>query len=142
MIRKLAHLCLTTNNLDRQIAFYTQKVGLQEKFRFINSEGEMFGVYLGCGDTTFVEIFDQVLAAKQWGGDLRPLHEGNRYNHFCLEVTGLAELREELLARGVPIGPIKTGIDQSLQAWADDPDGNRIEFMEYSHRSWQLQRTQ
>lgn len=139
MIRRLAHLCLMTNDLDRAIAFYRDQIGLSVKFKFTNAEGEVFGVYLHTGDTTFVEIFDQVLAAKQWGGDLRPLHEGNRYNHFCLEVTGLAEFRELLLARGVAIGEIKTGLDASLQAWATDPDGNRIEFMQYTHRSWQLQ---
>ena len=139
MIRRLAHLCLMTNNLDRQIAFYRDGLGLPIKFRFTNSDGQMFGVYFQCGDTTFVEIFDQVLAAKQWGGDLRPLHEGNRYNHFCLEVTGLPELREKLIARGVNLGEISTGLDQSLQAWTSDPDGNKIELMEYTHRSWQLQ---
>ena len=128
-----------TNNLDRQIAFYRDGLGLPVKFRFTNADGQLFGVYFNCGDTTFVEIFDQVLAAKQWGGDLSPLHEGNRYNHFCLEVTALAELREQLIARGVNVGPISLGIDSSLQAWTADPDGNRIEFMEYTHRSWQLQ---
>jgi len=139
MIRRLAHLCLISNQLERQIAFYRDQIGLPVKFRFTNAQGQLFGVYLDCGDSSFVEIFDQHLAAKEWGGDLRPLHEGNRYNHFCLEVTGLADLRGSLLARGVEVGEIKTGLDQSLQAWLSDPDGNRIELMEYTHRSWQLQ---
>ena len=139
MIRRLAHLCLISNHLDRQIAFYRDQMGLPIKFRFTNTDGQLFGVYLDCGDSSFIEIFDQHLAAKEWGGDLRPLHEGNRYNHFCLEVTGLADLRNTLLARGVEVGEIKTGLDLSLQAWLTDPDGNRIELMEYTHRSWQLQ---
>lgn len=139
MIRRLAHLCLHTNQLDRQIAFYRDQLGLPVKFPFINADGQLFGVYLDSGDSSFIEIFDQELAAKQWGGDLRPLHEGNRYNHFCLEVTGLADLRSTLLERGVKIGEIKTGLDLSLQAWLSDPDGNRVELMEYTHRSWQLQ---
>lgn len=139
MIRRLAHLCLMTNDLNRQIAFYRDGLGLPIKFRFTNVEGELFGVYFECGDTTFIEIFDQVLAARQWGGDLRPLHEGNRYNHLCLEVVGLKELREKLLGRGVKLGEISTGLDHSYQAWTNDPDGNRIELMEYTHRSWQLQ---
>lgn len=128
-----------TNDLNRQIAFYRDGLGLPIKFRFTNVEGELFGVYFECGDTTFIEIFDQVLAARQWGGDLRPLHEGNRYNHLCLEVVGLKEPREKLLGRGVKLGEISTGLDHSYQAWTNDPDGNRIELMEYTHRSWQLQ---
>jgi catechol 2,3-dioxygenase-like lactoylglutathione lyase family enzyme len=139
MIRRLAHICLMTNNLERQIAFYRDGLGLPIKFRFVNSEGELFGVYFDCGDTTFIEIFDKELAAKQWGGDGRPLQEGNRYNHLCLEVTEIAAVCETLRKRGVDIGPVSTGLDHSYQAWTADPDGNKLELMEYSHRSWQLQ---
>lgn len=139
MIRRLAHVCLITNHLDRQTAFYRDKLNMPVKFRFTNAEGQIFGAYLDSGDSSFIEIFDQELAAKQWGGDLRPLHEGNRYSHFCLEVTGLADLRATLLERGVDVGEIRTSLDQSLQAWLIDPDGNRVELMEYTHRSWQLQ---
>lgn len=143
MIRRLSHLCLMTNNLPGQIAFYRDRLGLAVQFRFRNDAGEEFGVYLGCGDTTFVEIFDQALAAREWGGDVRPLHEGNRYNHFCLEVTGLKELCETLRARGVEVGEMRTSHhDHSWQAWLADPEGNRIELMEFTHRSRQLQRAE
>lgn len=141
MIRRLSHLCFMTNNLARQIAFYRDQLGFSVQFRFHNADGEEFGAYLGCGDTTFVEIFDQVLAAKEWGGEVKPLHEGNRYNHFCLEVTGLKELRETLRARGIDVGEMRTSHhDHSWQAWFSDPDGNRIELMEFTHRSRQLER--
>ena len=139
MIRRLAHLCLMTNDLPRQIAYYQDGLGLPIKFRFVNNDGELFGAYFECGDSTFIEIFDQVLAAKQWGGDPAPLRENNRYNHLCLEVIGLAETREMLIKRGVAIGEITTGMDHSLQAWGADPDGNKLELMQYTHRSWQLQ---
>jgi lactoylglutathione lyase len=127
-----------TNDLPRQIAFYRDQLGLKVQFRFHNDAGDEFGVYLGCGDTTFIEIFDQVLAAKQWGGDVKPLHEGNRYNHYCLEVTALTDLRATLAGRGIEVGPISEGLDHSLQAWLKDPDGNRVELMEFTHRSRQL----
>ena len=139
MIRRLSHLCLMTNDLPRQIAFYRDKLGLSVQFRFVNSGGQEFGVYLGCGDTTFIEIFDQVLAVQQWGGDVNPLQDGTRYNHFCLEVTGLEEVRAALGERGVEVGPISEGMDHSRQAWLKDPEGNRIELMEFTHRSRQLQ---
>lgn len=139
MIRRLSHLCLMTNDLPRQIAFYRDLLGLTVQFRFVNAGGEEFGVYLGCGDTTFIEIFDQVLAAKQWGGDGKPLSAGNQYSHYCLEVTGLDDLRVTLATRGVTVGPTSEGMDHSRQAWLSDPDGNRIELMEFTHRSRQLQ---
>ncbi len=138
MIRRLAHLCLFTNDLERLVAFYRDALGLSVKFRFAAADGAIFGAYVEVGDSTFIEFFDQHLAAKQWGGDLSPLTPGNRYGHFCLEVSGLTELRATLLARGVAVGEIRGGLDGSLQAWLADPDGNRIELMEYTHRSAQL----
>lgn len=139
MIRRLAHLCLVTNDLEKLVAFYRDGLGLTVAFTFRNADGETFGVYLACGDTTFIEIFDQKLSAKQWGGNTEPLHAGNRYGHLCLEVTGIADLRKTLLGRGVDVGEIRTGYDRSLQMWTADPDGNRVELMEYTHRSQQLQ---
>ena len=140
MIRRLAHLCLTTNDLDRLILFYRDQLGLTVKFRFAAADGSIFGAYVAMGDTTFVEFFDQAGAAKQWGDGSTPgpLTEGSRYGHFCLEVAGLSALREQLIARGVEVGAIRTGMDGSFQAWLADPDGNRIELMEYTHASAQL----
>ncbi len=138
MIRRLAHVCLITNDLERLVAFYRDGLGLAVKFRFAAADGAIFGAYVEAGDSTFVEFFDQHLAARQWGGDTGPLVEGNRYAHLCLEVTGLADLRAALLDRGVSVGEIRSGLDHSLQAWLADPDGNRIELMEYTHRSAQL----
>ena len=138
MIRHLAHLCFSTNNLERIAAFYRDNLGLAVKFRFAAADQSIFGIYIAAGDTTYIEFFDQRLAALQWGGDNAPLTAGNRYGHFCFEVTGLAAFRESLIARGVDVGEIRTGLDGSFQAWLADPDGNRIELMEYTHRSAQL----
>ena len=99
MIRKLAHICLTTDDLPRLLDFYHAKLGLPIKFPFINKDGQTFGYYLACGDTTFIEIFDRVLKAKQWGGD-EPLTYGNRIGHFCFEITGLKEFKSQLEGRG------------------------------------------
>lgn len=138
MIRRLAHLCLFTRDLDRQVSFYRDTLGLGVKFRFAAADGAIFGVYILVGDSTFIEIFDQKLAALQWGGDTGPLVAGNRYGHLCLEVSGLADLRAALQGRGVSVSEIRSGLDDSLQAWLADPDGNRIELMEYTNRSAQL----
>lgn len=138
MIRKLAHLCLVTDQLDVMKSFYVDRIGLSVQFVFRNKDDEVFGYYLAAGDTTFIEIFDRVLMRKQWGGDNSPLTPGNRIAHFCFEVTALKDLKATLESRGLTLGEIRTGMDQSLQAWTSDPDGNAIEFMEYTHASWQL----
>ena len=138
MIRKLAHLNFVTNDLEKIIDFYVNKLGMQVKFTLNNKEGQPFGYYFECGNTTFLEFFDQRMAAEVWGGKVDELTLGTRYKHFCLEVTGLDEYCEGLKSKGVEVSGISMGMDNARQAWIADPDGNQIELMEYGHSSLQL----
>jgi lactoylglutathione lyase len=138
MIRKLAHINFVTNDLEKIIDFYVNKLGMKVKFTLDNKEGKPFGYYFTCGDTTFLEFFDQAMAAEVWGGNVVELNIGTRYKHFCLEVTGLDEFCKTLKEKGVEVTDIKLGMDHSRQAWIADPDGNEIELMEYSYSSMQI----
>lgn len=141
IIKQLAHVCFFTNQLDTMVAFYRDTLGFPVAFTMRNDDGFEFGFYFDLGNTTFIEIFDQKGAVKQWGGDTTPRkpNEGVRYGHFCLEVIGLDETCAELSARGVTIErSIQVGMDHSRQAWVKDPDGNAIELMEYTAKSLQL----
>jgi catechol 2,3-dioxygenase-like lactoylglutathione lyase family enzyme len=138
MIRKLAHLNFVTNDLEKIIDFYVNKLGLQVKFTLDNKKGKPFGYYFACGDTTFLEFFDQKMAAEVWGGKVEELNIGTRYRHFCLEVTGLDTFCKRLREKGVDVSEISLGMDNSYQAWIADPDGNQIELMEYTPFSMQF----
>lgn len=138
MLRQLAHLNFVTNDLARIIDFYVDKLGMQIKFTLDNQQGQQFGYYFGCGNTTFLEFFDQQMAVEVWGGTVAELTAGTRYKHFCLEVTGLDEYCAKLKTRGVEVSEISLGMDHSRQAWVTDPDGNQIELMEYGPVSLQL----
>ena len=138
MIRKLAHINFVTNDLDSIIDFYVNKLGMDIRFTLNNTAGAPFGYYFACGDTTFLEFFDQAMATEVWGGSVMELKSGTRYKHFCLEVTGLEEYCKMLRSRGVEVSEISMGMDNSRQAWINDPDGNEIELMEYGPSSLQL----
>ena len=138
MIRQLAHLNFVTNDLSKIIDFYVNKLDLKVKFTLDNDKGQPFGYYFECGNSTFLEFFDQKMAAEVWGGKVEELNIGTRYRHFCLEVTGLDEYCKTLKSRGVDVTDIITGMDYSRQAWITDPDGNQIELMEYGPSSLQL----
>ena len=138
MIRQLAHLNFVTDDLSKIIDFYVNKLGLQVKFTLNNKQGQPFGYYFGCGNTTFIEFFDQKMASEVWGGNVAELTAGSRYKHFCLEVTGLDEFCIALKNKGVEVSRISMGMDNSRQAWVSDPDGNQIELMEYGPSSSQL----
>jgi lactoylglutathione lyase len=138
MIRQLAHLNFMTNDLNRIVDFYINKLGMKVKFTLDNEAGQPFGYYFECGNTTFLEFFDEAMAAEVWGGKMDKLTAGTQYKHFCLEVTGLDEYCTQLKAKGVEVTQITLGMDNSRQAWITDPDGNSIELMEYGPSSLQL----
>jgi catechol 2,3-dioxygenase-like lactoylglutathione lyase family enzyme len=138
MIRQLAHLNFITNDLPKIMDFYVNKLGMQVKFTLNTKEGVPFGYYFDCGNTTFLEFFDQTLAVKEWGGEVQALDQGTQYKHYCLEVVGLDEYCDDLKKKGVQVTEISTGMDHSQQAWIIDPDGNSIELMEYGPSSLQL----
>ena len=138
MIRQLAHLNFVTNDLQKIIDFYVDKLGMQVKFTLNNQEGVPFGYYFGCGNSTFLEFFDQAMAVQMWGGKVEALSAGTIYKHFCLEITGLDAYCEKLRSKGVTVTQITTSMDNSRQAWVADPDGNAIELMEYGPSSLQL----
>jgi len=140
MIKKLAHVCLFTDQLNAMIAFYRDTLGFPIKFTMKNDDGFEFGYYFASGEQTFVEIFDQRGAVKQWGGEVQALRSNAEAHarHFCFEVNGLEDVVAALTAKGIKVRPIAVGIDHSKQAWIKDPDGNDIELMEYTPRSLQL----
>ena len=140
MIKKLGHVCLFTDRPDAMIAFYRDVLGFPVKFTMSHEDGVVFGWYFACGDMTFVEIFNQRGAVKQWGGEVVAMRSNQEAHarHFCFEVAGLDAEVERLERLGVKVRPVSVGMDHSKQAWIKDPDGNDIELMEYTARSLQL----
>lgn len=140
MITQLAHINLFTDQPKEMIDFYVDKLGLKIAFTLDNEKGEAFGWYVECGKMTFIEIFDQAGAVKQWGGDIKKLEHGGIFKHLCLEAKDLEVYREVILKKGVEVSSITVGMDNSKQAWIKDPDGNDIELMEYTPASFQKRR--
>jgi catechol 2,3-dioxygenase-like lactoylglutathione lyase family enzyme len=138
MITQLAHLNFFSDNHAEMIDFYVQKLGLKIAFTLDNEKGEPFGWYIECGKMTFIEIFDQAGAVRQWGGHVEALRQGSKYRHLCFEVKDLEAYRILLTGRGVHVSPISVGMDNSKQAWIKDPDENDIELMEYTPTSFQV----
>jgi lactoylglutathione lyase len=137
MIKQLGHLCLFSDKIEAMVAFYSQQLGLEVAFTLDLDDGTPFGWYFNCGKMTFVEIFDQAGAVKQWGGTVETLARDKRFRHLCFEVEEIESYRDQLLQKGVAVSAVKVGMDNSKQAWIKDPDGNDIELMEYTKTSFQ-----
>lgn len=132
MIIGLTHAALQVTDMDRSLAFYTQVLGLPEQFRLTNDQGQPWLVYLKVADGQFVELFPR---AK--GPHTKP--ECSGLVHLCLEVDDIQQSYKELTSRGlVARGEPNLGADGSWQFWTEDPDGNPIEFHQFTPESRQI----
>jgi lactoylglutathione lyase len=128
-ISQIAHWALKVHDLERSLAFYRDTMGFTEMMRINHVEGpladQLMLVYLRVTDTQFVELF------PEGQGTVSPDENTTSMHHICLQVNSIAETVQALAGAGVSLySSAKLGLDGNNQCWIQDPDGNRIEFME------------
>lgn len=130
-ITDLGHPAFACHDIDASLAFYA-KLGIEESFRLLHDDGSLMLIYLHIAGDRFIEIFP--------GGPTPEERNGKQsFMHICLAVDDLEATVEDLRAKGVTIDiEPKMGLDFNMQAWIADPDGNKIELMQYSEKSPQL----
>jgi lactoylglutathione lyase/glyoxylase I family protein len=103
-------------------------LGLTKCFNFLK-EGAWVGLYLSCGERTFVEVFLH---------DEAPIARSGQVNHLCLEVEDLPACVAELRGKGIEVTEPKYGCDDTWQAWLKDPSGSLVELFQYTAKSAQF----
>jgi lactoylglutathione lyase len=130
-ITDLGHPAFACHDLDASLAFYA-KLGIGESFRLLHDDGSLMLVYLHVAGDRFIELFPGGPSPEERAGK-------QSFMHVCLAVDDLEATVEDLRAKGVTIDiEPKMGLDFNMQAWIADPDGNKIELMQYSEKSPQL----
>lgn len=120
----IGHIAIRVKDIDKTLAFYRDKLGFKEMFR-LEREGKLWLMYLRVTDTQYIELFPDAV------GDRAPSRDAVGLNHICLEVDSIDRVLADLAKAGIPLTRDKQmGADGNLQAWIEDPDGNRIELME------------
>jgi catechol 2,3-dioxygenase-like lactoylglutathione lyase family enzyme len=128
LIKRLAHICIGSNDLSESERFYCDILGMDKVFEFLK-DGEPYGFYANAGNETYIEVFVQGEAANYD----RPI-----IKHLCLEVDDLDAVIMDVRNMGWEVGDKKFGGDNSWQAWVKDPSGVDIEFMQYTEESSQF----
>ena len=124
-IRGTAHWALKVFDMERSLAFYRDRLGFSEMMRLHHDDGSLFLVYLRVTDTQYLELF------PRGSGRQAPDDNTTAIHHVCLEVESVDATAEALRDAGVTLWrQPKLGLDGNRQAWIQDPDGNRIEFMQ------------
>lgn len=138
-IQGLGHTAYMVRDMEKALHFYCDILGFKKIFTLETDAGEPWIIYLEIAPKHYIELFYAKADTQdvQLGRDNMGKRIG--YMHLCLEVTGMPELEEHLRANGVEIlSPTHMGIDDTWQMWIEDPDGNPIEFHEYTDKSYQL----
>ncbi len=130
----IGHVALRVADIERSLAFYRDTLGFAEMMRLHRADGSLMLIYLRITDTQFVELF------PDGQGMTSPGREVTAINHFCLACADLDTTAAALRDKGIrlTVEP-KMGLDHNRQCWIDDPDGNRIEFMQMSASSMQAE---
>jgi catechol 2,3-dioxygenase-like lactoylglutathione lyase family enzyme len=140
------HAGITVSDLDRSLAFYERSLGLELLWRRLYEEVEVRRI-VGVPEATGLDIamlrvpgsdFEVELLEYRGidpaSGASPPSHTGT--GHFCLFVTGIDALYEELLGRGVAFrsdGPVEMSAGANAggkSLYSLDPDGYIVEFHE------------
>lgn len=134
-IKGIAHASYKTSDMERALKFYCDGLGFKEKFNLNDKQGRPWLIYLEIVTGQFVELFYDYdgCQAEQKGDDKIG------YLHLSIEVNDIRQMKEDLMNKGIALdSDIGMEADHTYQLWVTDPDGNRIEFMEYTEESLQI----
>ena len=93
--------------------------------------------YYEVGPHQYIELFYSPGGAPL--REARDLQDTYGYQHICIEVSDVHKAWDAVTANGIiPDTGITRGQAGAYQFWVKDPDGNRLELMEYADGALQL----
>lgn len=154
MVKEIGHVSFKVRDMESAQKFYIHKLGFEKCFEIKrNPNGgeptsrevvkdsmtfdtdKLWITYIRVAERQFIELFTM----DEGDNDCLPDTDSAGYLHLALIVENIHTFREELVHRGteIDIEP-KMGMDGTWQMWIHDPDGNKIECMQYTKKSAQL----
>jgi lactoylglutathione lyase len=124
---RILHTMLRVGNLENSIEFYSQVLGMRVLRRKDYPEGKFTLAFVGYqneSDATAIEL------THNW--DTKEYDLGAGFGHIAIEVDDAYIACEMVKKRGGRVtreaGPMKHGL--TVIAFAEDPDGYKIEFIQ------------
>lgn len=143
MIKGFHHAAISTPDLDRCIAFYTQIIGGAVAWEFGWDRGTpdadaVTGLHdsatraamLKVGNS-FLEVFEYTSPPPTPRTAQRPVNE-HGITHVCLEVTDINGEYERLKTAGMQFHSAPMAQQGSSMVYGRDPDGNVVELIEFT----------
>jgi catechol 2,3-dioxygenase-like lactoylglutathione lyase family enzyme len=119
-IKGIAHVGFFVSDLDKAENFYGHVLGY-EHFSLDKPSGGLMLNYYKINDHQYVEIYPGLKGDDQ-----------DRLSHVAFETTDARKMRDYLAGKGIKVpDTLKPGLDKNLSFMVDDPEGRRIEFVQY-----------
>jgi catechol 2,3-dioxygenase-like lactoylglutathione lyase family enzyme len=121
----VAHIAFYAHDLNRSRAFYEDFLGFAEPFSAHNPDGTLRLTWIKINDRQFVELFPETAPGT------------DRLHEISFQTADAEAMRRYLQSRGVEV-PESVTVGQSKAAnfAVHDPDGHKIEFVQYLPHSW------
>ncbi len=120
---RMLHLGLRVTDLDRSLAFYTA-VG----YANVGTVPET-----GFGSLTMLQLpGDPFISLELVHDPARPVTDPGAVNHLVIQVDDLTAAVADLATRGVTAEPATDHGEGMLTSWLTDPDGYRIELVQWA----------
>jgi len=128
---RVLHTMIRVGDLDRSIAFYTEALGMTLMRRHDYPEGRFTLAFVGYGDEASTAVIE---LTHNW--ETSSYDQGDGFGHIALgteDIVGACDRVREYggLVTREP-GPMKHGT--TVIAFAKDPDGYTIEFIERKYK--------
>jgi len=125
---RLLHCMLRVEDMERSLDFYTRLLGLSVLERREHKKNQFTQVYLGypSGGMTLELV-------QNWSQD-SDYQKGEGFGHFAIAVNGIGSFCKMLEAEGIPMPrpPRSQRHGENIVAFIEDPDGYRIELVQYA----------
>src|SRR5215472_1797823 len=129
LITGIAHIAFQVSDLIKAREFYGELLGYDEPFQIRNQDNSLALTYFKVNERQYIEIFPGL-----------PPDKDDRLMHIAFETTDLEALRVYLMSKGVKAPEkVNQGRDGNLNFTVSDPDGHRVEFVQYEPDSWTAQ---
>jgi catechol 2,3-dioxygenase-like lactoylglutathione lyase family enzyme len=141
MIRGLHHTAISTPDIDRLVRFYRDVIGFRVAWETEWNPGDEVAdqildlkdssarlVMLEAGNT-YLELFQYASPEPEPGDPRRPVCD-HGVTHICLDVVGVDEEYERLLAAGMVFHSPPHSVYDVRTTYGRDPDGNVVEVQE------------
>ena len=128
---RILHTMIRVGNLDRSLAFYTEVLGMRLLRRQDYPEGRFTLAFVGFGEES-----DNAVIELTHNWDTPSYELGNGFGHIALAVDNARAACEAIKEKGGKVtreaGPMQHGT--TVIAFAEDPDGYKIELIETCSR--------